>query len=92
MTDIPPFSRSRIGPRVLVVLSELCSCTRGCLEGVGGFPLSIKIVFLGLGGPSSREIAKFGDPPRNFVDFCSVICLSSLAFQGLGRPISRENA
>ena len=60
--------------------------TRPCLDGVGGFILSIKIVFLGLGGPSSREIAKFGDPPSFFVDFCSVICVLKLA----GARITRQ--
>ena len=46
--------------------SELRSLTRTLHQGGGGrFILSRKIVFFELGGASSREITKFGDPPRN---------------------------
>ena len=50
-------SRSRLGPRVLVVFRSFAPCTRGGVEGGGGLILSIKIVFWEPGVRSSRRIA-----------------------------------
>ena len=66
--------------------------TRPCFEGVGGFFLSIKIVLFELGGPSSREIAEFGDPPSFFVDFCNVICALKQCYLRLGLRIIRQKS
>ena len=62
---------------------SFAASTRGGVDGVGGFILSIKILLFELGRPSSREIAKFGDPPRNFVEVCSVMCVLKPCVCGL---------